>query len=128
MGLSRVALCWINSYLQSRRQRVSHKSDTSDWVTTNLDVPQGSVLEPLLFCLFINDIQHLFTNSKIGHLLYADDLQIYTQVPYEEMDDGVALLSATAVAVSDWTTGSGPRKTQAIYFASKGIRLEDGST
>ena len=89
MGLSRSALCWIHSYLTGRKQQVLNRSDASDWTFTNLGVPQGSVLGPLLFSLYINDVQDLFRGMEIRHILYADDLQIYTQVPYDEVTNGV---------------------------------------
>ena len=123
MGLSRSALCWIYSYLLDRQQRVFNRNESSDWVTTNLGVPQGSVLGPLLFCLYINDVQQLFLNNNIGYILYADDLQIYIQVPFNQLEGGITQLSAAARAVSDWAAQFGlrlnPGKTQTILFASR---------
>ena len=79
------------------------------------------MLGPLLFCLYINDVQDLFQNDNIRHILYADDLQVYTHVPYDELESGAAQLSAAAEAVSGWSAASGlrlnPSKTQAIFFA-----------
>ena len=48
----------------------------SDIKTIAYDVPQGSVLEPLLFLLYINDIQHAATNTHLR--LFADDTAIFT--------------------------------------------------
>ena len=119
-GLSRSVLCWIHSYLSGRQQRVFVKSNTSQWIGTNLGVPQGSVLGPLLFCLYIIDVQSLFVANSIGHLLYADDLQMYVQVPRDQFEEGVARLSNAAKDVSEWAVRSGlclnPNKTQAIFF------------
>ena len=84
MGFSRAALLWIKSYIVDRTQKVVSKANgESDWHTTNLGVPQGSVLGPLLFSFYINDLRDIFVtfNSSEGksldsvkHLLYADDL------------------------------------------------------
>ena len=142
MGFSRARLCWIHSYLWDRKQQVASKSVTSEWVTTNLGVPQGSVLGPLLFSLYINDVQQLFDGESVGHILYADDLQVYIQVPRDLIEEGIAKLAIVARKVSDWAIRSGLRlnasKTQAIYFATPysanliekmglpGIELEQG--
>jgi hypothetical protein len=49
----------------------------SEWVTINAGVPQGSILEPLLFLLFINDI---VTDIKASIKLFADDTSLYATV------------------------------------------------
>ncbi len=47
---------WFNSYLQNRSQRVVIPGTKSDWNVFNADVPQGSIIGPLLFLIYINDI------------------------------------------------------------------------
>ena len=62
-----------------------------DWEIQGL----SSYLRPwglLLFCLYINDIKDYLSNSKALRLLYADDLQIYIQVPANETARGINLL------------------------------------
>ena len=102
MGLSRSALCWLHSYLCDRKQH----GGLPHWAATNMGVPQGSVLGPLLFCLYINDVKNLFTEG-IGHVLYADDLQVYIRVPHDEIEIGIARLSEVARRVQDWAKGAG---------------------
>lgn len=66
---------WFKSYISNRTQKVVIKGFESQCVNISSGVPQGSILGPLLFILFINDIDKCFEYSKF--LLYADDLKIY---------------------------------------------------
>lgn len=91
-GFSRGALMWLRSYLKGRQLRVTSGASLSNSRDVNLGVPQGSVLGPLLFCLYMNDIsKHL--GPGVFHLLYADDLQVYIQVPPDSISDGVKTLA-----------------------------------
>ena len=72
LGFSDEALKWIFSYLTGRSQAVvDDKGGCSDWLATTFGVSQGSVLGPLLFSLFINDIGDLLKYSQ--HMIFADD-------------------------------------------------------
>ncbi len=75
-GFSKSALTLIQSYLSNRRQRVKINGSFSAWKDTNLGVPQGSVLGPLLFNIYINDIFLLMNGTEICN--YADDTTIYS--------------------------------------------------
>lgn len=68
---------WITSFLTSRLQRVVLGGSHSDWLTVSSGVPQGSVLGPLLFLLYINDIACEITSTI---RLFADDLIIYREI------------------------------------------------
>ena len=75
-GFSREALALINNYLTNRQQRVKVNGSFSSWKSVARGVPQGSVLRPLLFNIFINDLLLFIQNSDICN--YADDTTIYT--------------------------------------------------
>ena len=73
-GIKNNLLNWFHSYLSDRRQRVCIDGYHSTWKSINAGVPQGSILGPYLFLLFINDIVDVVSN-KIK--LFADDTSLY---------------------------------------------------
>ena len=74
-GIKGKTLTWFRDYLKYRSQCVSLVSDNSDFKEINCGVPQGSILGPLLFLLYINDIYNSSENLKF--VLFADDTNLF---------------------------------------------------
>lgn len=110
---------WFQSYLCGRRQRISIEDKLSSWCPTSAGVPQGGVLSPLLFAVFINSISNRFVSS---YHLYADDLQIYNQAPLNMLPEAIDLVNRDLDQICSWSRSYGlmvnPSKTQVIIVGS----------
>lgn len=87
---------WIEAFLNNRRQFVSIEGVSSDECDVNSGVPQGSVLGPLLFLVFVND---LIEDSPVKARLFADDCVIYTEV--KSVNDQI-MLNEYLSQINEW--------------------------
>lgn len=78
MGIHGDLLRWFSSYIDKRSQAVVVNNYVSGWVTVPSGVPQGSLLGPLLFNVFVNDISKCFVYSQL--LCFADDMKIFAKI------------------------------------------------
>lgn len=118
LNLSASTLSWMRSYLFDRQQCVTLGGKSSPWALVNVGVPQGSVLGPLLFSLYINDIS---TNIETcNYHLYADDLQIYAHASPGDIHAAIEFINSDLTNISKWTHRHGlkinPTKSQYIII------------
>jgi len=115
-GFDAFAVELMRSYLTERLQCVIINNNKSSFEPINSGVPQGSILGPILFSMFINDIVKCCHNVSIH--LYADDAQIYLSRPIGLVEDLVVRINEDLSRISDWAKNNSlilnASKTQAL--------------
>ena len=116
-GISGALLKWFKSFLCDRRQRVVVNGSTSDWSPVLSGVPQGSVLGPLLFILYLNDLPK---NLQCIVKMFADDVAIYKSIATREDCDLLQRdLSLISSWCQDWLMNLNPSKCEALCISNK---------
>ena len=101
-GIDGVVLKWVQSYLNSRKQRIKIDGHLSDAFQLPYGVPQGSVLGPLLFTLYTTPLSSVISKFNVTHHLYADDTQIYWELDSRNFDSSITELTNCLEAVQAW--------------------------
>ena len=123
LGISGSLLKLIQNYLDNRFQRVLLNGQTSEWKPVKAGVPQGSILGPLFFLVYINDIcSNLSTNVK----LFADDISPFSMVndankSFENLSNHLFIISNWAY---QWKMSFNPdrsKQAEKVIFSKKNI-------
>ena len=96
-GISGKVYKWIESFLMGRKQRVVLNGEESSWTPVASGIPQGSVLGPILFLIYINDLPDVVKNLL---KLFAGDTKIYAKVNNIEEKD---ILQEDIRSLNDWS-------------------------
>ncbi len=118
-GIRGKALEWFRSYLDHRRQYVNYCGNKSTTQYIEYGVPQGSVLGPLLFIIYANDIPSSLRHCKA--ILFADDTTVYRTG--QDLDDLYTTVNSDLSQLTDWFRANqlsvNPSKTKSILFSKQ---------
>ncbi len=109
-GIAPSVINRIESYLRRRSFQVSVNGSLSQVAEAASVVPQGSVLGPILFVIYVND---LTDNLTIDHLLYADDVKLIA--PRKQLGALQSSLLASSKWSVDWTLTLNPSKSEHLH-------------
>ena len=118
LGISGNLLSLLKNYLDNRKQRVLIRGQSSEWGRLEAGVPQGSVLGPLLFLVYINDLVDTITcNVK----LFADDTLLYLSIDdhklaCDELNENLINVQKWA---DQWLVNFNPQKTKLMNVSLK---------
>lgn len=118
-GIGGPLLNWLSNYLNDRKQRVCLNGKFSDWAAVLAGVPQGSILGPLLFLIFINDLTEVLRFSQIR--LFADDTCVYISIDNRERARELINLDLQAIHnwSKRWLVNFSVPKTKALIVSNK---------
>ncbi|XP_075158199.1 uncharacterized protein LOC142231474 [Haematobia irritans] len=117
-NFSAISIELMESYLCGRYQYTVQGDRCSSCIATGKGVPQGSILGPLLYTMYSNDLPQQVQHSNIR--MYADDVQLYASCDITFLNDYVAKISDDLSSIHRWAKGNGlslnPKKSKMILI------------
>jgi len=121
-GINGATLDWLRSFVTERSQFIAVGTERSETVACLSGVPQGSVLGPILFGMYVSPVGDLIAQHNISYHQYADDLQLYMSLNSEDFND-LSAMEICAVDVSRWFVENAlllnSDKTEAVVFGTR---------
>ena len=122
-GFTDTVLQWFSSYLTDRTHYVSLCNHCSDFAPVHSGVPQGSVLGPMLFTMYIKPLSAIIDSNSIIHHSFADDLQLQMSAPPERISELLHSMQSCISDVKAWATANmlklNDSKTELMLVTSK---------
>ena len=121
---------WFKSYLTGRSQSVRINSILSDPLPITHGVPQGAILSPLLFCIYLNDLPR--APQVCGLESYVDDSKVFLSFSLPDVDTAIANLEQDLLRVAAWCCENqlliNPDKTKFMLIATRQLRKRFSSS
>ena len=126
-GFSNLVLQWFTSYLVDRPQRLVLDKFSSQPRLLCCGVPQGSVLRPMLFSLYISPLEDVITANGSNAMVYAEDSQLYIIKRQSNRATALDDLTLCIQDITFWNVSNmlkcNPKKTEIIHFSARFYRL-----
>lgn len=117
-GINGVILSWFTSYLQSRKQYTLYNGINSKYLNITCGVPQGSILGPLLFLIYVNDLSYI--SSILNTIMFADDTNFFYS--HSNVENLISTVNIELAKCSVWLNANrlslNMDKTHFILFSS----------
>ena len=97
-GINGIELQWFKSYFTERKQCVRYKDTKSEMLVTKYGVPQGSILGPILYIIYMNDVVR--SSEILQFAMYADDTGVYNS--NISATDNAQIINGELKLVSRW--------------------------
>ena len=122
-GFTDTVLQWFLSYLTDRAHYVSLSCHCSVFTHVHSGVPQGSVLGPILFTMYIKPLSAIIDSHSVIHHSFADDLQLQMSAPPDRISELLHSMQSCISDVKAWATANmlklNDNKTELMLFTSK---------
>ena len=122
-GFTDAVLQWFSSYLTDRTHYVSLSNHCSAFTPVHSGLPQGSVLGPMLFAMYIKPLSAIIDSHSIIHHLFADDLQLQMSAPPDRISELLHSMQSCIRDVKAWATANmltlNDNKTKLMLVTSK---------
>ena len=123
LGISGKALKWFSTYLKGRKQAVLINDTLSDTLDLQFGVPQGSVLGPLMFIIYMSPLGRTLRSLDISYHCYADDTQLYVTFGVQQSSAAVSKIEVAVRTIKSWMTNNflclNDDKTEVLLISSK---------
>ena len=128
IGIKGKVLNWFKSYITGRKQSIAINGVTSTPWELLFGVPQGSVLGPILFIIYMGPLGKILSSLGVGYHFYADDSQIYVTFDIHHVQPAVKKMEDILLIIKSWMATNflclNDSKTEMLIIASKSNQLK----